>query len=134
MRHEERCHTRFVHSNTDAVASNAWLSHLEESAPDPIPISNADLIIGEAVDSEIFTELSKCEIASPELLFPVAVRVSLIYEDCAMLAPVTCKIALTIAFNVKPSDETSSLNGALPYPCVDSLPFPVDIAWETDVH
>src|ERR1700733_2130218 len=73
MRHEERCHTRLVHANTDAVASNAWLSHLEESLADPIPISNADLIIGEAIDSEIFTELSKCEIASPELLFPVVV-------------------------------------------------------------
>ncbi|MGF7181885.1 hypothetical protein HDF11_003406 [Tunturiibacter psychrotolerans] len=134
MRHEERCHTRFVHANTDAVASNAWLSHLEESVPDPISISNADLIIGETIDCEIFAELSKREIASPELFFPIAVRVYLVYEDCAMLAPVTCKIALTIAFNVNPSHETPPLNGTLPYPGVDYLSFPLDIAWETDVH
>src|ERR1700744_4859878 len=57
MRHEERCHTRFVLSNTHALESNAWLSLFEESVPDPIPISNTDLIIGEAIDSEIFTEL-----------------------------------------------------------------------------
>src|ERR1700735_951800 len=134
VRHEERCHTRFVHANTDAVASDAWLSHFEEGCPDPIPISNADLIVGETIDCEIFAELSKREIASPELLFPIAVRVYLVYEDCAMLAPVTCKIALTIAFNVNPSHETPPLNGTLPYPGVDHLSFPLDIAWETDVH
>jgi hypothetical protein len=134
MRDEERCHTRLVHANTDAVTSDAWLGHLEESVPNPILIANADLIIGEAIDCEIFAELSECEITSPELLFPVAVRVALIYEDCAVLAPVACKIALAIAFNVKPSNETSPLNGTLPYPCVDYLPFPFDIAWETNVH
>src|ERR1700761_5274364 len=134
MRHEERSHTRFVHANTDAVAGNAWLSHLKESIPDPIPISNADLIIGETINCEIFAELSEDEIASPEFLFPIAIRVGLIYEDCAVLAPVTCKIALTITFNIKPPHETSPLNGILPYPCVDYLSFPLDIAWKTDVH
>jgi hypothetical protein len=134
MRDEERRHTRLVHANTDAVTSDAWLGYLEESASNPILIANADLIIGEAIDCEIFAELSECEIASPELLFPVAVGVGLIDEDCAVLAPVTCKIALTITFNIKASNETSPLNGTLPDACVDYLPFPVDVARETNVH
>jgi hypothetical protein len=104
MRDEERCHTRFVHANTDAETSDAWLSHLEKSVANPIPIANTDLVIGKTIDCEIFPELSECEIASPEFLFPVAVGVRLIHEDCSVLAPVTCQIALAIAFNVEPSN------------------------------
>jgi hypothetical protein len=133
MRHEERRHTGFVHANTDAVASDAWLGHLEKSTANPIPIANTNLIIKKTIDCEIFAELSEGEIASPELLFPVAIGITLIYEDCAVLASVTSQITLTIAVNVKPPHQTSALNRALPHRCVDYFPFPVDIAWKTNI-
>jgi hypothetical protein len=67
------------------------------------------------------------------LLFPVAIGITLIYEDCAVLASVTSQITLTIAVNVKPPHQTSALNRALPHRCVDYFPFPVDIAWKTNI-
>lgn len=58
---EQGRHARVVHPDADAVAGDAWLGHLEARGPDPIAITDADLVVSKPVDGEILTELSVAE-------------------------------------------------------------------------
>src|SRR5580658_5360663 len=49
-------HTRLVHANADAIAGNARLSDFEERAADPITVADADRIVRDSLDGEIFAE------------------------------------------------------------------------------
>src|SRR6202044_1705787 len=92
-----------------------------------------NLVIGKAIHCEIFAELSVGKIASPKFPLPVAVRVHLIHEDRALLAPVTSQIALPVAVNIQPPNQTSTLNRTLPHRTADDLPSPVDVPWKANV-
>jgi hypothetical protein len=133
MRHKERRHSRFIHANTDAVAGNAGLAHFAKSTANPVSIADTNLIIRKAIDCEIFAELSEDEIASPELLFPVTIGIRLIHEDRALLASVTGQVALAVAVNVKPPNQTPAPNRTLPDRGADHFPFPIDIARKANV-
>jgi hypothetical protein len=85
MLHQQRRHAGLIHADTDSVASDARLCHLEESVPNSISVANTHFVIGEAIDGEVFTELSKGEVSASELLFPILVGRSLIHEDRAVL-------------------------------------------------
>ena len=56
---QQRRHSGLIHPNTYAIAGNSGLRHLEQCAPDPIPIADAHRIVGQAFDCEIFAELSE---------------------------------------------------------------------------
>jgi hypothetical protein len=119
MRHEKRRHTRFVHADADAVTGDAGLGDLEESGADAIAVADADLVIGEAFDCEVFAELTEGEVISAELLFPVAIGFGLIDEDGALLASVACEIALAVAVDVETANQAAALNRSLPDRGVD---------------
>jgi hypothetical protein len=134
MRYQECRHARFIRANADAITGDSWLRDFEESVADPVPVANADLVIRKAVDGEVLTELSKAEIATPELSLPVAIGIRLIDEDGALLTSVATQIALAIAVDVQPSYHAPALNRTLPHRGMDRSPFPGDIPRQTDVQ
>ena len=134
VRHEKRCHPRLVHADADAVAGDARLRHLEDRAPDPVPIPDAHLAVGQALDREVLAELPVGEPAPPELFLPVAIGSDLIDENGPMLAAVACEVPLAVAVDVEPPGHAGARDGRLPDPGANRLSAPRDIARQTHVQ
>src|SRR5262249_22809576 len=83
---------RRVHTDSNPVAGHSWLRHFEQRAANPITIANADLVVRQSVHREVLAELSKHEVLSPELPFPITIGIDLIDEDGPVLAAVTLQI------------------------------------------
>ncbi len=64
-------------------------------------VTNADLIVRQSVHREVLAELSKREVLSPELPFPIAIGIDLVDENGPVLATVTLQICLAIAVDVQ---------------------------------
>lgn len=104
MRDEKCGHPRLVHPQPDPIAGDSWLGDLEDSLTDAIAVADADVVVGEAVDGEILTELTVDEVVAPELLLPVSVRVELIHHDRAHLTTVPGQVALSVPVDVEASN------------------------------
>src|SRR5262245_55196585 len=131
---QQRRHAGLVHPNTDAIAGNARLSDLKQRAADPIPVADADGVVGQAFYGEVLAELSVDEVGPPQLLLPIAIRFDLVDEDGALLAPVPGHVALTIAVQIQPADSTAATHRILPDPGVHGATLPLDVARKSDVH
>ncbi len=130
---EQRRHARLVHANTDPVARHPRLRDLEQRRADAVTVADAHLVVGEPVDREVLTELAEDEVVPVELLAPITVRVELIHVHGALLAAVAREIALAVAVDVQPSDQTRTLHWFLPDPREDGPPLPADLSWHPDV-
>ena len=128
VRNEQRRHCRLVHADADAIARDPRLSRLEQRIADAVAIADADVVVGEPLDSEVLTELAVAEIVTSELALPVAVRVDLVHEDSAMLAAMRKPVCLVVAVDVDPANHRRPLHGLLPDGGPDGLPLPFDIA------
>jgi hypothetical protein len=62
---------------------------------------------------KFIAELSADEVVSPELTFPVAIRVDLVDEYGALLAAVPGEAALAVAVDVELADPPRSGDGGL---------------------
>jgi len=93
---------RLVHPDAQAVTGNTRLCNFEESASNPVAISNADFVVGQALHREVFAELPIGEIRSAELAFPVPVSTELINHHCPLFTAMSAEIPLPIAVNVEP--------------------------------
>ena len=62
---QERSHLRLVHANSDAVAGDPRLSHLEQRSPDPVAVADADLVVRQPLDREVLAELPVGESRRP---------------------------------------------------------------------
>src|SRR5262245_52661315 len=69
-RGQEGRHARLVHPDADAIAGHARLRHFEQGAADPIAVANADGIVRQPFDGEVFPELAVGEVAPAQLLLP----------------------------------------------------------------
>src|SRR5262249_32120783 len=97
MLHQQGSHARLVHSDSNPVAGHARLRHFKQRAADAITVADADLIVRQSLHREVLAELSKHEVASPELPFPIAIGIDLIDENGPVLATVTLQISLAVA-------------------------------------
>src|SRR5262245_42530594 len=70
---QQRRHPGLVHPNADAIAGNARLSDLEQSAADLIAGTDANSVVGQSFDREILAELSVDEVGPLQLLLPIAI-------------------------------------------------------------
>src|SRR3954468_10247633 len=131
---QQRWHPSLVHPNADPIAGHAGLCDLNEGAADLITIADAHRIVRQPVDREVFAELSVDEVVSVQLLLPVAVRLELIDEDGALLAPMPGDVALAISVNIEPPHPTASAHGILPDPCMNNTALPLDVLWTSGVH
>ncbi len=125
---EQRGHAGLVHADPDPVARHPWLRDLEQRGADAIAVADAHLVVVEPVDGEVLTELAEDEVVAVELLAPIAVRVELVHVHGALLAPVPGEIALAVAVDVQPSDQTRTLDCFLPDPREDRPPLPPDLS------
>jgi hypothetical protein len=116
------------------VTSHARLRHLEQSATDAVSVANAHLLVREAVDREVLTELSIGEIVPAQLALPMAIGVDLINENSTVLAAMPSQVSLPIAIDVEPADQARALNRRFPNGGVDGLPLPGDILREAHVY
>src|SRR5262249_26136657 len=130
---QQRGHLWLVHADAHAVTSYARLCHFKQSAANPITVADAHLVVGQAVDREVLSELSIGEIVSTEFALPIMIGVDLIDEDGAVLTAVPSQVPLAVAIDIESPDHAPALNGCLPNGGVDGLPSPRDIPWQTHV-
>src|SRR6266700_4933487 len=128
MLHQQGGHARLVHSDSNPVAGHSGLRHFEQRAANPITVTNADLIVRQTLHREVLAELSKHEVLSPELPFPIAIGIDLVDENGPVLATVTLQISLAIAVDVQPPDLTATPDRVLPNGRAHGFSFPLNFA------
>jgi hypothetical protein len=99
-----------------------------------IAVADAYFIVWQSLDREILAELSICEVAPLQLLFPITIRLDLVDKDGALLAPVAGEVALTISVQIQSAAPTAAAHRILPDPGVYSAALPSDIAWKSDIY
>src|SRR6516165_10360512 len=79
---DQQCgHLRLVHADPHSVAGDARLRHFEQSAADPVTIADANFLVRQTLDGEVFSKLTIDEIAPTEPALPIVIRLDLIDED-----------------------------------------------------
>src|SRR5262250_910747 len=126
-------HLGLVHPDTDAVASNSRLRHLEQGLSDPVSVADAYLVVGHPVDREVLAKLPVSEIASTQPLLPIPVRLDLIDKDRPLLPSVTREIRLSVAVDVEPPHHPPALDRILPDRGTNGPPPPGEVARKADV-
>jgi hypothetical protein len=134
MLHQQGGHTRLVHSDPNAVACHSGLRHFEQCAANPITVTNAHLIVRQSLHREVLAELSKHEVLSPKLPFPIAIGIDLVDHNGPALSTVTPQISLAVAVYVQPPYLTATLDRVFPHGRAHGLPFPFDFARQTNVY
>src|SRR5580704_8532400 len=134
MRDQERSHLRVVHPYTDAIAGDARLRHLKQRAADPVAISDADFVVGKAIDRQVLPELTILKVVALDVHLPVTIGVELIDHHSTMLSAVTCQVALTITVEIETARHHPACYGTLTDSGVDHFALPCDIGWKADVH
>src|SRR5262249_60751098 len=90
-------HPRLVHPNADAITGDARLSDFKQRNANPITIADANGIVEQSFDREVFAELSVDEVAPLQLVLPIRIGFALVGEDGALLTSVPDQVALTIS-------------------------------------
>src|ERR1700690_4211630 len=114
MGYEQGWHPRFVHADADAVTRYAWLRYFKFSTTDAVAIADADLVIRESLDGEVFSELAESKIIAAEKALPVVVRVHLVDEYGAVLPAVTGETGLRVATDIELAHHSPSINRRFP--------------------
>jgi hypothetical protein len=130
----QRGQLRLAETQADAVAGDPGLGDLELGVADAVPVADADLLVGQAVDREVLAELAVAEVVGPEVLLPVPVGLDLVDQHGPLLAAVALRVALAVAVDVEPPDHRPARHRVLPYPRVDGLVLPGHVFRQADVH
>jgi hypothetical protein len=93
-------HCWHAHSDAYAITGHARLGHLKDRAADPVTISNAYLVIGQAVDRKVLAELTVVELATAKVGLPIAIRVHLVDHHRAVFSSVAGEISLSVSIYV----------------------------------
>jgi hypothetical protein len=134
MSDQQRRHPWLVGPDTDSIARDPGLTHFEHRGSDAISIADADLVVGEALDREVLTELSIAEIVAVKELAPVPVRLDLVDEHSPVDATMPLHVALAVTVHIESSNHTTIDDGILPNPSADKSPLPLDVTRLTNVH
>src|SRR5262245_21233589 len=134
MRDQQSGHLRLVHTDADAVASDARLCDLEHGFADPVAVANAHLLVRQTIDSEILPELPVGEVVSTELALPIVIGVDLIDELGSVFAAMPDQVALPVAVDIEPPNHPGVADRVFPYAGVDGAALPAHILRHADVH
>jgi hypothetical protein len=134
MRNNQSRHLRIVHSNSEAIAGNTRLSYFEHGSANPVSVLNANLIIGQTLDGEIFTKLSVCEVISAEFPFPILIGFDLINHHSTVFAAMAFEIALGIAVEIEPSSEDTAGDRAFPDGGAHDFALPCNLRGQANVN
>src|SRR5215472_9750839 len=97
-------------------------------------IADANPIVRQSFDREVFTELSVDKVSPTQVLLPVTIRFDLVDVDGALLAPMPGKIALTVPIEIEAAHAAAPEHWILPDPRVHSAILPRDVARKPDVY
>jgi hypothetical protein len=64
MGDQQRRDPRVVHPDAHPVAGDPRLGHLEHCLPDPVPVADAHLVVGQARNGEVLPELPVGEVVT----------------------------------------------------------------------
>src|SRR6516225_6838214 len=131
---QQRRHPGLVHPNADAIARYARCSDLEQCTADSITVADTNGIVRQSLDREVLAELSVDKVGPLQVLLPVAIRFDLVDEDGLLLTAVANQIALTVSFQIQPTDPTAASHRILPDRGVYSATLPRDITRKSDIH
>ena len=134
MGNQQRRHTRIIHPDAHPVAGNPWLGHLEHRLANAVAITDAHLVIGQAVDCEVLPELPVLEVIAVQLLLPVPVGRHLVHEHRPVLPAMPRQVALAVAVDVQPPHHPRSPGRPLPHRRAHRPAAPGHIPRQADVH
>ena len=109
------------------------MSHFKDGGADPVPVPNANLIVGETFDGEILSKLSILEVISAEFALPIPVGFELIHHDGTLFAAVAFEIGLAIAVEIEPSSKDAPGDRAFPDRGADDFALPCNFTWEAHI-
>src|SRR5215472_8410917 len=96
-------------------------------------IADANPIVRQSFDREVFNELSVDKVGPSQLLLPVTIRFDLVNVSGALLAPMPGKIALTVPIEIEAAHAAAPAHRVLPDPRVHGAILPLDVARKPDV-
>jgi hypothetical protein len=109
------------------------LCYFKHRGGDSIPVSNADLIVRQSIDSKILSELTIFKVTPGKLLPPIPIGLYLINHHGALFAAVAIEIRLTIAIQIQSSSHDSMRNRAFPDGSAYEFALPFNFARKADV-
>ena len=130
---QQRRDARIVHAQPHAVTGDARLGDLEQRGADPVAVADADLVVAQPLHREVLAELPVDEVASSQLVLPVAIGVDLVDEDGPLLAAVPGEITLAVAVHVEPADAARAADGVLEDAREHGLALPRHLLGHADV-
>ncbi len=130
---QQRRQVRPAQPQADPVAGDARLGDLELGLADPVPVADAHLVVGQAVDGQVLAEAAVAEVVPPEMLLPVPVGVDLVDQHGPLLATVPGEVALAVAVDVEPADHGRAVDRVLPHPGMDGPALPGDVLGQAHV-
>lgn len=110
------------------------LSHFKHGSANPVPVPNADLIVGQTLNGEILTKLSVREVMSAEFPFPILIGLELINHDSTVFAAMALEIALGIAVEIEPSGEDTARDRTFPDGGAHDFALPCNLRWQANVN
>ena len=129
MRNEQRGHLRIAHPYADAIASDPRLRHFEQRVANSIAIANADFVIGEAIDGQVFSKLTVLEVLPIKVVFPVSVGFELIHHHRPVLSTMSSEVPLSVSIDIEAARHHPSGHRPLPDSGVNYPALPLDVAW-----
>jgi len=121
---QQRGHLGHAQAQAHAVAGDPGLGDLELGAADAVPVPDADLVVGQAVDGEVLAEPAVAEVIAAQVAGPVLVGLDLIGHHGALLAAVALQVALAVAVEVQPPRHHRPAHRMLPHAGVHGLALP----------
>jgi hypothetical protein len=100
VRNQQAGHPRLVHPYTHAIAGDTRLGNLEERATNAVLVSDAYLRIGQTLNSEVLSELSKGKVRAMKFILPVLIRIDLVHEYSPVFASVAGQVPLRVALDI----------------------------------
>jgi hypothetical protein len=133
MAHQQRGQLRLAQSQADPVTGDAGLGDLELRLADAVPVADADLVIGQAVDGQVLTEHAIGQVVAPEVLPPVVIGLDLVDEHRPLLAAVALGVALAVAIDVKAAHHLRTGHRLLPDTRENGLAMPRHVLRHPDI-
>ena len=130
---DQRGDFRFIHADAQPVTGDTRLRHLEQSAADPVTVSDTDLSVRQAIDGEVLPKLPINKIASPQMVLPIAIGIHLIDKYGPAFAAVAGQVTLSVAVYIEPAHHARAPDRRLPDAGVNRPALPGHVARQAHI-
>lgn len=92
-----------------------------------------NLVVGQAVDGQVLTELAIGQVVAPEVPPPVLIGLNLVDEHGPLLAAVALRVALAVTVDIETADHPRPGNRLLPDTRMNGLAVPRHVLRHPDI-